>query len=108
MPCTTSKAAIAGKSDASVQVKSLDNQDGQLIATGVLKLNADTLDNRQGGLLGSTKAMTLTVDELDNRGGEITTNSELLITGKKLDNSDGGKVFTGKSADPDGRSIAQP
>jgi len=91
------QGSIAGKSDASVQLKSLDNQDGQLIATGVLKLNAETLDNRQGGLLGSTKAMTLTVDELDNRGGEITSNSELLITGKKLDNSDGGKVFTGKA-----------
>ena len=87
------QGSIAGKSDASIQVKRLNNQNGKLIATGVLKLSADILDNRQGGLLGSTKAMTLTVDELDNRGGEITTNSDLLLTGKKLDNSDGGKVF---------------
>ncbi|WP_349016826.1 DUF637 domain-containing protein, partial [Pseudomonas sp. PS01299] len=88
------QGSIAGKSDASVQVKNLNNQNGKLIATGMLKLSAETLDNRQGGLLGSTKAMTLTVDALDNRGGEITTNSDLLLTGKKLDNSDGGKVFT--------------
>ncbi|WP_460352576.1 MULTISPECIES: two-partner secretion domain-containing protein [unclassified Pseudomonas] len=88
------QGSIAGKSDASVQVKNLNNQNGKLIATGMLKLSAETLDNRQGGLLGSIKAMTLTVDALDNRGGEITTNSDLLLTGKKLDNSDGGKVFT--------------
>ncbi|POA23970.1 filamentous hemagglutinin N-terminal domain-containing protein [Pseudomonas sp. FW305-3-2-15-E-TSA4] len=87
------QGSIAGKSDASVQVKNLNNQNGKLIATGMLKLSAETLDNRQGGLLGSTKAMTLTVAELDNRGGEISTNSDLLLTGKKLDNSDGGKVF---------------
>lgn len=91
------QGSIAGKSDASIQVKNLNNQNGKLIATGMLKLSAETLDNRQGGLLGSTKAMTLTVDELDNRGGEITTNSDLLLTGKKLDNSDGGKVFTSKA-----------
>ena len=91
------QGSIAGKSDASIQVKSLNNQNGKLIATGVLKLSAETLDNRQSGLLGSTKAMTLTVDELDNRGGEITTNSDLLLTGKKLDNSDGGKVFTSQA-----------
>ena len=91
------QGSIAGKSDASVQVKNLNNQNGKLIATGMLKLSAETLDNRQGGLLGSTKAMTLTVDELDNRGGEITTNSDLLLTGKKLDNSDGGKIFTSQA-----------
>ncbi|CAI8788119.1 filamentous hemagglutinin [Pseudomonas sp. IT-93MI4] len=91
------QGSIAGKSDASVQVKNLNNQNGKLIATGMLKLSAETLDNRQGGLLGSTKAMTLTVDELDNRGGEISTNSDLLLTGKKLDNGDGGKVFTSQA-----------
>ncbi|QBR32482.1 MULTISPECIES: filamentous hemagglutinin N-terminal domain-containing protein [Pseudomonas] len=91
------QGSIAGKSDASVQVKNLNNQNGKLIATGMLKLSAETLDNRQGGLLGSTKAMTLTVAELDNRGGEISTNSDLLLTGKKLDNSDGGKVFTSQA-----------
>lgn len=91
------QGSIAGKSDASIQVKNLNNQNGKLIATGMLKLSAETLDNRQGGLLGSTKAMTLTVDELDNRGGEISTNSDLLLTGKKLDNSDGGKVFTSQA-----------
>ncbi|AZZ75845.1 hypothetical protein CCX46_11975 [Pseudomonas sp. RU47] len=88
---------IAGKSDVSVQAQNLNNQKGKLIATGVFKLNADQLDNRQNGLLGSTKAMTLTVGELDNRGGEISTNSDLLLTGKKLDNSDGGKLFSGKA-----------
>ncbi|WP_283190182.1 filamentous hemagglutinin N-terminal domain-containing protein [Pseudomonas sp. PMCC200344] len=88
---------IAGKSDATVKVKTLDNQKGKLITTGVLKLTAATLDNRQKGLLGSTKAMTLTVDDLDNRGGEISTNADLSITGKKLDNSDGGQVFTGQA-----------
>ncbi|MFJ5238029.1 filamentous hemagglutinin N-terminal domain-containing protein [Pseudomonas neuropathica] len=88
---------IAGKSDVSVQAQNLNNQKGKLIATSVLKLNADQLDNRQNGLLGSTKAMTLTVGELDNRGGEISTNSDLLFTGKKLDNSDGGKLFSGKA-----------
>ncbi|WP_405124067.1 DUF637 domain-containing protein [Pseudomonas sp. M20] len=88
---------IAGKSDVNVQAPNVNNQKGKLIATGVLKLNAAQLDNRQSGLLGSTKAMTLTVGELDNRGGEISTNSDLLLTGKKLDSSDGGKVFTGKA-----------
>ncbi|EJN26007.1 filamentous hemagglutinin family N-terminal domain-containing protein, partial [Pseudomonas sp. GM79] len=88
---------IAGKADATVQVKTLNNQKGKLITTGVLKLTADTLDNREKGLLGSTKAMTLTVDDLDNRGGEVSTNADLSVTGTKLDNSDGGQVFTGQA-----------
>ncbi|QAY92217.1 filamentous hemagglutinin N-terminal domain-containing protein [Pseudomonas sp. ACM7] len=88
---------IAGKADATVQVKTLNNQKGKLITTGVLKLTADTLDNRQKGLLGSTKAMTLTVDDLDNRGGEVSTNADLSVTGTKLDNSDGGQIFTGQA-----------
>ena len=88
---------IAGKADATVQVKTLNNQKGKLITTGVLKLTADTLDNRQKGLLGSSKAMTLTVDDLDNRGGEVSTNADLSITGTKLDNSDGGQIFTGQA-----------
>jgi filamentous hemagglutinin len=88
---------IAGKADATVQVKTLSNQKGKLITTGVLKLTADTLDNRQKGLLGSSKAMTLTVDDLDNRGGEVSTNADLSITGTKLDNSDGGQIFTGQA-----------
>jgi len=88
---------IAGKADATVQVKTLNNQKGKLITTGVLKLTADTLDNSEKGLLGSSKAMTLTVDDLDNRGGEVSTNADLSITGTKLDNSDGGQIFTGQA-----------
>ncbi len=38
---------VAGKADATVQAKTLNNQKGKLIATGVLKLTADTLDNRE-------------------------------------------------------------
>ncbi|SIR61885.1 two-partner secretion domain-containing protein [Pseudomonas sp. A214] len=88
---------IAGKADAIVQVTSLDNSKGQLITTGTLQVTADTLDNRLNGLLGASKAMTLTVDDVDNRGGELTANSDLSIIGTKFDNRDGGKAFAGQA-----------
>ncbi|MGY2261934.1 hemagglutinin repeat-containing protein, partial [Pseudomonas sp. SDO55104_S430] len=88
---------IAGKADATVEVRTLNNQKGNLITTGVLKLNAETLDNSVNGLLGATNAMALTVDDFDNHGGEVSTNAVLSITGKKLNNSDGGQIFTGQA-----------
>jgi filamentous hemagglutinin len=91
------EGSIAGKANASVQAKNLNNQNGQLIAIGALDVKANGLDNRQKGLLGASKAVTLTVGDLDNRGGEISAHDDVNVTGKKLDNSDGGQIFSGNA-----------
>ncbi|WP_256657133.1 MULTISPECIES: hemagglutinin repeat-containing protein [unclassified Pseudomonas] len=80
---------IASQSDLQATVGVLAQQGGELVALGGLSLNGASLDNRDGGLVGATKALKLTVDSIDNRAGEISSQSSIAFNGQRLDNSSG-------------------
>ncbi|MGP6421033.1 two-partner secretion domain-containing protein [Pseudomonas putida] len=86
---------ISSQNDLTATIGLLQQQGGALVAQGNLSLTGKTLDNRNGGLVGSTKALTLTVDDIDNRNGEISSSLLLNIKGQRLDNSDSGKLLAG-------------
>ncbi|MGP6421418.1 hemagglutinin repeat-containing protein [Pseudomonas putida] len=72
-----------------------DNQNGVVIADNGLTITAASLDNRQEGLIGSTKALNLTVDRIDNRSGELSSKADVSLIGAWLDNSDSGYMLAG-------------
>ncbi len=84
---------ISSQSDLTATIGLLQQQGGALVAQGNLSLTGTTLDNRNGGLIGTTKALTLKVDDIDNRAGELSSSLLLNIKGQRLDNSDGGKIL---------------
>jgi filamentous hemagglutinin len=86
---------ISSQSDLSATIGVLQQQGGALVAQGNLSLTGTSLDNRNGGLVGTTKALTLAVDDIDNRTGEISGSLLTTIKGQRLDNSEGGKVLAG-------------
>ncbi|WP_456239038.1 two-partner secretion domain-containing protein [Pseudomonas granadensis] len=86
---------ISSQSDLLGTIGLLQQQGGELVAQGNLNLSGKTLDNRNGGLIGTTKALTLSVDDIDNRSGEISSSLLLNVKGLRLDNSDGGKILAG-------------
>ncbi|MFJ2279947.1 filamentous hemagglutinin N-terminal domain-containing protein [Pseudomonas sp. NPDC087803] len=86
---------ISSQVDLTATIGLLQQQGGALVAQGNLSLTGKTLDNRNGGLVGTTKALTLNVDDIDNRSGEISSSLLLNIKGQRLDNSDGGKLLAG-------------
>ncbi len=89
-----SQGQISSRGLADVAVRgAFTNQNGQLIAQGNLSLSGNSLDNRQNGLVGATKALKLNVDQVDNRAGELSSNADIAITASRLDNRDGGKVL---------------
>ncbi|UXY52656.1 two-partner secretion domain-containing protein [Pseudomonas tohonis] len=85
---------IASQGDLSAVLGSLAQQGGELVTQGNLRLQALALDNRKGGLVGSTKALELEIGNLDNRGGELSSQSSVKLAGQWLDNS-GGKLLAG-------------
>ncbi|MDH4563185.1 filamentous hemagglutinin N-terminal domain-containing protein [Pseudomonas sp. BN411] len=85
---------IASQGDLSATLGTLAQQAGELVAQGSLHLQARSLDNRQGGLVGSTKALTLEVGDIDNRGGELSSQADVSLAGQRLENS-GGKLLAG-------------
>ncbi|WP_037007427.1 filamentous hemagglutinin N-terminal domain-containing protein, partial [Pseudomonas asplenii] len=71
-----SQGQISSRGQADLSVTgALTNLNGQLIATGDLSLTGGSLDNRQNGLVGATKALKLNVDQIDNRAGELSANA---------------------------------
>ncbi|MCR8931695.1 MULTISPECIES: two-partner secretion domain-containing protein [unclassified Pseudomonas] len=86
---------ISSQGDLLATIGLLQQQGGELVAQGNLNLSGKTLDNRNGGLVGTTKALTLSVDDIDNRSGEISSSLLLNVKGLRLDNSDGGKILAG-------------
>ncbi|HGM5550813.1 TPA: hemagglutinin repeat-containing protein [Pseudomonas putida] len=72
-----------------------DNQNGVVIADNGLTITAASLDNRQEGLIGSTKALNLNVDRIDNRSGELSSKADVSLIGAWLDNSDSGYMLAG-------------
>ncbi|UCO97883.1 filamentous hemagglutinin N-terminal domain-containing protein [Metapseudomonas lalkuanensis] len=85
---------IASQGDLRATLGTLAQQAGELVAQGSLHLQARSLDNRQGGLVGSTKALTLEVGDIDNRGGELSSQADVSLVGQRLENS-GGKLLAG-------------
>ncbi|WP_434650257.1 filamentous hemagglutinin N-terminal domain-containing protein [Pseudomonas sp. D1-2] len=84
---------IAGKTNVTATIDSVNNQGGQMIALGGLTLTGASLDNRTAGLVGATDTLTLNVGSIDNRGGELSGHGDVALTGDALDNSDGGQVI---------------
>ncbi|WP_244652914.1 hemagglutinin repeat-containing protein [Pseudomonas viridiflava] len=89
------KGRIASQADLAAKIGSLTQQGGELVAQGNLSLTGDSLDNRSGGLVGSTKALKINVTDIDNRAGELSSQVGVNIVGQALNNSDGGKVLAG-------------
>lgn len=90
-----SSGRISSKTDLTANVGQFTNQTGELVAQGMLTLSGKGLDNRNGGLVGATKALKLNVDEMDNRGGEISSAVDVSLQGLHLNNSDNGKILAG-------------
>ncbi|UST72334.1 filamentous hemagglutinin N-terminal domain-containing protein [Pseudomonas siliginis] len=86
---------IASQGDLLATIGLLQQQGGELVAQGNLRLSGKSLDNRNGGLVGTTQALTLSVDDVDNRSGEISSSLLMNVNGLRLDNSDGGKILSG-------------
>ncbi|SFH27432.1 filamentous hemagglutinin N-terminal domain-containing protein [Pseudomonas sp. NFACC45] len=84
---------ISSQNDLTATIGLLQQQGGELVAQGNLKLTGTTLDNRNGGLIGTTKALTLKVEDIDNRAGELSSSLLLDIDGQRLDNSEAGKIL---------------
>ncbi|NHX02172.1 hemagglutinin repeat-containing protein [Pseudomonas koreensis] len=91
---TSGDIRVRGDVDFSV-TGMFDNQNGVVIADNGLTITAASLDNRQEGLIGSTKALNLTVDRIDNRSGELSSKADVSLIGAWLDNSDSGYMLAG-------------
>ncbi|WLG22504.1 hemagglutinin repeat-containing protein [Pseudomonas sp. FP1154] len=85
---------ISGKGDIEATIDTLAQQGGELVAEGNLLLIGKSLDNREDGLVGSLKTLTMNVDQIDNRGGSLSSQLDLHIQGTRMDNSEGGKVLS--------------
>ncbi|WP_164341921.1 hemagglutinin repeat-containing protein [Pseudomonas viridiflava] len=88
---------LASKQNLEAQIGSLQQLGGQMLAQGTLTLRGDTLDNRQNGFIGATKALDINVAHIDNRGGELSSQDTMTLTGQQLDNSDNGQILVKKS-----------
>ncbi|MEN1833479.1 filamentous hemagglutinin N-terminal domain-containing protein [Pseudomonas lijiangensis] len=86
---------ISSQGELTAIVGTLQQQGGALVAQGDLSLTGSRLDNRNNGLVGSSKALKLEVEQIDNRGGELSSGLAINVTSQGLDNSDGGKVIAG-------------
>lgn len=76
----------------------LDNQSGQIVGNGGLRIDAGRIDNQQGTLQSAgTQGVALTVrDTLDNSGGGISGNGQVQLQVGSLVNQ-GGKVLAAGS-----------
>lgn len=61
---------------------------GQIIARGALAVDAQTMHNQNGIVVGS-QAVELQVSELDNRNGQVIGQQVLSLNGSHLDNRNG-------------------
>ncbi|MDR2307115.1 MAG: filamentous hemagglutinin N-terminal domain-containing protein [Paucimonas sp.] len=88
------KGRIFSKNDLRATVGVLAQQGGELLAQGELALTGSSLDNRDGGMVGASKALQLKVERIDNRGGELSGQTDAELVGQHLDNS-AGKLLAG-------------
>ncbi|MDD1016649.1 hemagglutinin repeat-containing protein [Pseudomonas sp. TNT2022 ID1025] len=82
------KGSLKAKGVMDVQAGSLDNRDGSLVGQDLLTLRSDVLDNRDGKVHASHD-LQLQVGQLDNRHGELKSKQALTFSGKQLNNQDG-------------------
>ncbi|WP_350601226.1 DUF637 domain-containing protein [Pseudomonas sp. 65/3-MNA-CIBAN-0223] len=68
----------------------INNRNGQLGANQALSLSGSTLDNRQNGRVSTTRDLDLSVTHLDNQGGELIAQGNLNLSGTTLDNRHNG------------------
>ncbi|MBF4554934.1 DUF637 domain-containing protein [Pseudomonas sp. p50] len=68
----------------------INNRNGQLGANQALSLSGSTLDNRQNGRVSATGDLDLSVTHLDNQGGELIAQGNLNLSGTTLDNRQNG------------------
>ncbi|WP_163020257.1 hypothetical protein, partial [Pseudomonas viridiflava] len=71
---------LASKQNLEAHIGSLQQLGGQMLAQGTLTLRGDTLDNRQNGFIGATKALDINVAHIDNRGGELSSQDTMTLT----------------------------
>ncbi|WP_277951946.1 hemagglutinin repeat-containing protein [Pseudomonas sp. TH06] len=91
---TNDGGRISAKGDIDANIDSLNQQHGELVAEGNLKLTGKTLNSHQDSLVGSLKTLTVNVDQIDNRASTLSSQLDLHINGARLDNSEGGKVLS--------------
>ncbi|HHA2905166.1 TPA: hemagglutinin repeat-containing protein [Stenotrophomonas maltophilia] len=88
-----------GVSELALDVRdALDNQGGQIVGNGGLRIDAGRIDNQKGTLQSAgTQGVALTVrDTLDNSGGGISGNGQVQLQVGSLVNQ-GGKVLAAGS-----------
>ncbi len=68
-----------------LEVASLDNQGGSLLAGTALALHAQSVDNRHQGLINSQGHLSLQADSLDSsQGGEVSAQGDLALRVRQL------------------------
>ncbi len=89
---TNDSGLVASQGQASVTAGQVSNQSGEISATQTT-LNATTLDNRSGKLLGSQLNVTAS-GAIDNRLGIFSASTLLTVQAASLDNRDKGSVVS--------------
>ncbi|WP_371924059.1 hemagglutinin repeat-containing protein [Pseudomonas sp. IC_126] len=81
---------------ADVVVRSIDNRQG-VVAAGSLALEADGVDNRDGGLITSEASLILKADRLDSsNGGELSAGGDIKATVGTLTQQQGRLIGDGR------------
>ncbi|PYC13428.1 hemagglutinin [Pseudomonas jessenii] len=83
------KGDISAKGAIDLQAGTMLNRDGKVIGNSTLAVHGDMADNR-GGVIQADQQLTLNVAQLDNREkGVISAKQGLTYVGTRLDNSGG-------------------
>ena len=88
------RGRISSENDLTANVTHFNQQKGELVAPGTLRLTGSTLNNSNGGVIGAKNALTLTVDDIDNQAGAISSILGVSLAGTRLNNSSG-KLLAG-------------
>jgi filamentous hemagglutinin len=101
MHCATARARSLRRVSQALALDvrdALDNQGGQIVGNGGLRIDAGRIDNQKGTLQSAgTQGVALTVrDTLDNSGGGISGNGQVQLQVGSLVNQ-GGKVLAAGS-----------
>ncbi|MGJ8517579.1 hemagglutinin repeat-containing protein [Carnimonas bestiolae] len=71
------------------QDSTINNQDGQLLADGPLKVTTGTLDNSADGVTQGSQGLTLKGDALNNQHGRLLSGTDMDVQLDQLDNRQG-------------------
>jgi filamentous hemagglutinin len=82
--------------DLVLQAAGVDNRQGTLLADGTLSVEVSgLLDNQQQGSLIAKGVLAVGADRLDNRGGTVSGQGRVALQGKYLDNRGGALAANG-------------